>query len=67
MARSVEFPGLWWAPCLLALFLLAAIYDLPALRRRFLPGSIRQLFAPRHAPDSGRRSITMLLDRYIGA
>ena len=30
-----RIPGLWWAPCLLALFLLAAIYE-PALRRRFL-------------------------------
>jgi lipopolysaccharide export system permease protein len=30
-----KVPGLWWAPCLLALFLLAAIYE-PALRRRFM-------------------------------
>ena len=30
-----RIPGLWWAPCLLALFLLAAIYE-PALCRRFL-------------------------------
>jgi lipopolysaccharide export system permease protein len=27
-----RIPGLWWAPCLLALFLLAAMYE-PALRR----------------------------------
>jgi lipopolysaccharide export system permease protein len=30
-----RIPGLWWAPCLLALFLLAAIYE-PALRKFFL-------------------------------
>jgi lipopolysaccharide export system permease protein len=33
-----RIPGLWWAPCLLALFLLAAIYA-PALRRQLLLGS----------------------------
>jgi lipopolysaccharide export system permease protein len=30
-----RFPGLWWAPCLLALFLLAVFYE-PALRQLFL-------------------------------
>jgi lipopolysaccharide export system permease protein len=43
-----RIPGLWWAPCLLALFLLAAIYE-PALRRWFLS---RHRGQPQPTPQS---------------
>lgn len=36
-----KFPGLWWAPCLLALFLLGATYE-PYLRGKLLSRQFRQ-------------------------
>ena len=50
-----RIPGLWWAPCLLALFLLAAIYE-PALRRRFLsrPRGAQPHPVPPH-PEAARQ------------
>lgn len=50
-----RFPGLWWAPFLLAMFLLAAIY-MPGLRGRFRAGRSRSRCPPLAPKSPGNRN-----------